>query len=135
MSNWFTIDEVVKKRDEIARLIRGLTKDQNGVKELTFPSIRFLPPDRTTRSKTRKKEYEHQSSESEDDSWGKGQTLGGQTMSIAASGFYGERSKHDSSKLLKSDVSGFNESDVNTGSSKGFPQEEGHSKIEFRSKV
>jgi len=134
LSNWFSIDEVVKKRDEIARLIRGLTKDQNGDKELTFPSIRFLPPDRTTRSKTRKKEYEHQSSESEDDSWGKGQTLGGQTMSIAASGFYGERSKHDSSKLLKSDVSGFNESDVNTGSSKGFPQEEGHSKIEFRSK-
>ena len=85
LTDWFTINEVVKKRDEIARLIRGLTKEQNAGNELNFPSIRFLPPDRTTRSKTRKKEHEHQSSDSEDECWGMGHTLGGQTTVTTAS--------------------------------------------------
>ena len=135
LTDWFTINEVVKKRDEIARLIRGLTKEQNAGNELNFPSIRFLPPDRTTRSMTRKKEHEHQSSDSEDECWGMGHTLGGQTISIAASDFYGERSKRDSSKLPASDGSGTNESNVNTRALKESPQEEGHSKKELRSKV
>ena len=135
LTKWFTIDEVVKKRDEIARLIRGLTKEQNAGNELNFPSIRFLPPDRTTRSKTRKKEHEHQSSDSEDECWGKGHTLGDQTMSIAASDFYGERSKRISTKLPTSDGSGINESDINTPASKISQQEEGHSKKELRNKV
>ena len=53
---------------------------------MKFPNIPFLPTAPPTRSKSRRREFEHQSSESEEDDWGEVQSLG-----IAAAGFYGER--------------------------------------------
>ena len=72
LTAWFTTQEVSTKRDEIARLIRDLSADQNPEKKMEFPNIPFLPMAPPTRS--------------EDDDWG-----GVQSSGIAAAGFYGER--------------------------------------------
>jgi len=41
MSNWFTVDKVNSKREEIARLIRDLTIKQNKGMVFSFPDIKF----------------------------------------------------------------------------------------------
>ena len=45
LSEWFTLEEITKKREDIARLIRELSKKQNPNGEKKFPTnISFLPP-------------------------------------------------------------------------------------------
>ena len=136
LSTWFTTQEVSTKRDEIARLIRELSEDQNPDKEMKFPNIPFLPTAPSTRSKSRKKEYEHQSSESEEDDWNVEKIYG--STGLAAAGFYGERS--GTSRTLRkssSSASGMTsgESDVSSFTSSERAREQRHRNRELRSKV
>jgi len=138
LNNWFTTEEISTKRDEIARLIRDLSADQNMDKEMKFPDdIPFLPPVAVTRSKTRREEFEHESSEEEEDDWGRGQVLGGSSGGMAAAGFYGERSgvarnlrNGDSS----SSVVGSGDSDVSSYTASEVAREQRHRNREQRSK-
>jgi len=134
LTAWFTTQEVSTKRDEIARLIRDLSKDQNPDKEMKFPNIPFLPTAPPTRSKSRRREYEHESSESEeDDDWG-----GENSAGIAAAGFYGERAGPGTRNLSKasSSTSGVTsgESDVSSHTTSEIAREQRHRNRELRSK-
>ena len=131
---WFTTQEVSTKRDEIARLIRDLSEEQNPEKEMKFPNIPFLPTAPPTRSKSRRREFEHQSSESEEEDG----LVGGESLGIAAAGFYGERSG-PSRNLGKgsSSASGgtSGDSDVSSYTSSEYAREQRHRNRELRSKV
>jgi len=133
LSMWFTTQEVSTKRDEIARLIRDLSEEQNPEKEMKFPNIPFLPTAPPTRSKSRRREFEHQSSESEEEDG----LVGGESLGIAAAGFYGERSG-PSRNLGKgsSSASGgtSGDSDVSSYTSSEYAREQRHRNRELRSK-
>jgi len=45
IQQWFTKEEVERKRDDIARLIRGLAADQNPGKEFSYPELNFFNHD------------------------------------------------------------------------------------------
>jgi len=134
LTAWFTTQEVSTKRDEIARLIRDLSEEQNPDKEMKFPNIPFLPTAPPTRSKSRRREYEHQSSESEnEDDW-----VGVQSSGIAAAGFYGERAGPSTRNQSKSSssTSGVTsgESDVSSYTTSELAREQRHRNRELRSK-
>eukprot|EP00092_Neocalanus_flemingeri_P033060 GFUD01035954.1.p1 GENE.GFUD01035954.1~~GFUD01035954.1.p1 ORF type:complete len:1471 (+),score=415.21 GFUD01035954.1:79-4491(+) len=136
LNNWFSIEEISTKRDEIARLIRELSEDQNLDKEMTFPTdINFLPTVPVTRSHRRNRDYDEHSSESEEDDWGKGHVLGG-SSGIGASGFYGERSgqtRNLRSGDSSSATGGSGESDVSSHTASEIAREARHRNREQRS--
>jgi len=90
LSNWFSDEEVNRKRGDIAELIRQLTSAQWGKeKEINWPEINFAPKS----SKRQSSRSTMEEDESEDYQWpGEGHVLGGSSEGLAASGFYGERS-------------------------------------------
>ena len=103
---------------------------------MKFPHIPFLSTAPCTRSKSRKKEYEHQSSETEEDELNVGEAFG--STGLAAAGFYGERSGQPR-YLCKSSSSG---SLVTSGEADGSSvpptmraREQRYRKREFRTKV
>ena len=55
---------------------------------MKFPNMPFLPTAPPTMSKIRRREFQQQSSESEEEDG----LVGGESLGIAAAGFYGERS-------------------------------------------
>lgn len=72
-SDWFPLEEVARKRDDLARLIRDLSKEQReqaGLAELVWPDISFLdlaPPPRKaeTRKEAASDEYRPDGEEAE----------------------------------------------------------------------
>ena len=86
--DWFTIEEVSRKRQEIATIIEELAQDNLRVSSQLLPSINFTASAPLTRSRRRQPCYKESLTEDDDD-------LGKDAeddMSFAAAGFYGERS-------------------------------------------
>ena len=86
--DWFTIEEVSRKRQEIATIIEELAQDNLRESSQLLPSINFMASAPLTRSKRRQPCYKESLTEDDDD-------LGKDAeddMSFAAAGFYGERS-------------------------------------------
>ena len=83
-TDWFTTEEVSSKRKAIAHVIEGLAREKLEQSNQLLPVLVFEPPAPKTRSKSRKPCYKEDLSSDED--------LDTYNFSIAASGFYGERS-------------------------------------------
>ena len=67
LSDWFTVEEVSRKRGEIAELIRITAQDQareaGAVQEPVFPKIKFTAEKKMPRKRRKKYEEEEDSDE------------------------------------------------------------------------
>ena len=85
--DWFTTQEVSSKRKIIAETIESLSRDKLTGSSLLLPQIPFEATAARTRSRSRKPIYNDVIMDDEDED-----AFKDETFSVAASGFYGERS-------------------------------------------
>ena len=85
--DWFTTEEVSRKRRIIAETIESLSRDKLNESSLLLPQIPFEATAASTRSKSRKPIYNDVITDDEEVD-----PFKDETFSVAASGFYGERS-------------------------------------------
>lgn len=85
--DWFTTEEVSRKRRIIAETIESLSRDKLNESSLLLPQIPFEATAASTRSKSRKPIYNDVITDDEEED-----PFKDETFSVAASGFYGERS-------------------------------------------
>ena len=85
--DWFTTQEVSRKRRIIAETIQSLARDKLNESSLLLPQIPFEATAARTRSRSRKPIYNDVITDDEEED-----AFKDETFSVAASGFYGERS-------------------------------------------
>ena len=85
--DWFTTQEVSRKRRIIAQTIESLARDKLTESSLLLPQIPFEATAPRTRSRSRKPIYNDVITDDEEED-----AFKDETFSVAASGFYGERS-------------------------------------------
>ena len=85
--DWFTTQEVSRKRKIIAETIESLSRDKLNESSLLLPQIPFEATAPRTRSRSRKPIYNDVITDDEEED-----AFKDETFSVAASGFYGERS-------------------------------------------
>lgn len=99
--NWFSAEEISKKRGEIAELIRTLARSNLEKSNQLLPVLNFVSITPVTRSKRRQRPPNLDDYVTDDDFYPATDNL--MESGIAASGFYGERSGLRSSKRLEDD--------------------------------